>query len=164
MAVELLSYFYGDARTLTYTAYTFGRGFADAHRRFAQAFLALPAVRGNVILGTDSNAKVRTYNTTNGTYIGIALKAYTNNSALSIQIPGAWNSKMDSYKFGDQYGDPDSNSGKQPAIQPDLRADGAERLSGEIGSVRGGAVAHRFAVIDRKFSDRDRQSIFRTLC
>ena len=94
MAVELLSYFYGDARTLTYTAYTFGRGFADAHRRFAQAFLALPAVRGNVILGTDSNTKVRTYNTTNGTYIGIASKAYTNNSALSIQIPGAWNSKM----------------------------------------------------------------------
>ena len=30
MAMELLSYYYGDVRTLTYTAYTYGRGFAAA--------------------------------------------------------------------------------------------------------------------------------------
>jgi len=32
MALELLGYYHADARTLTYTAYTYGRGFADAHR------------------------------------------------------------------------------------------------------------------------------------
>ena len=63
MALELLAYFHGDARTLTYTAYTFGRGFADAHRRFAQAFLALPAVEGKVVEGTDPDVRVRLYPT-----------------------------------------------------------------------------------------------------
>jgi hypothetical protein len=76
MAMELLAYFTGDVRTLTYTSYTYGRGFAGAHRRFAQAFLALPAVEGTVITGTDKEVKIRIYPTKNGTYVGVANKAY----------------------------------------------------------------------------------------
>lgn len=90
MALELLSYYHGDARTLTYTAYTFGRGFADAHRRFAQAFRALPAVQGSVVADTPADTKVRTYPTANGTYVGVAYKGLVP-SSLEIDLPGAWN-------------------------------------------------------------------------
>ena len=80
MALEVLAYFHGDAKTLTYTVYTYGRGFADAHRRFAQAFLALPAVAGTVVsdaLATaDANIRVRRYETANGAYLGVASKDY----------------------------------------------------------------------------------------
>jgi fibronectin type 3 domain-containing protein len=91
MAMELLGYYHGDARTLTYTVYTYGRGFADAHRRFAQAFRALPAVPGTVVEGTPTDTKVRTYPTANGTYVGIAYKGYAA-TALTIDLPGTWNS------------------------------------------------------------------------
>ena len=74
MALELLAYFHGDARTLTYTVYTYGRGFADAHRRFAQAFLALPATKGTVINQDDADLKIREYSSANGTYVGVAYK------------------------------------------------------------------------------------------
>ena len=87
MALELLSYFNGDARTLNYTVYTYGRGFADAHRRFAQAFLALPAVPGNVVDQADADVKVRTYPTANGTYVGVAFKGYAP-KPLTIKVPG----------------------------------------------------------------------------
>lgn len=93
MAFELLSYFHGDARTLTYTAYTYGRGFADAHRRFAQAFLALPAVDGRVLEGTEKDLKIRLYQTPKGTYVGIAYKGYANKK-LSIRLPDIWKSKV----------------------------------------------------------------------
>jgi len=86
MAIELLSWFNSDARTLTYTVYTYGRGFADAHRRFAQAFLALPAIEGTVIEGTDKDLKIRVYSSKNGTYIGVASKAYTAKN-ISIRLP-----------------------------------------------------------------------------
>ena len=88
MAMELLSYYYGDARTLTYTAYTYGRGFADAHRRFAQAFRALPAVPGTLVAGSPANTAVRTYATANGTYVGVAYKGYTG-STFTVTVPGA---------------------------------------------------------------------------
>jgi hypothetical protein len=94
MAMELLSYYYGDARTLTYTAYTYGRGFADAHRRFAQAFRALPAIRGSVLPDMPSDVAVRLYQTgQNGTYIGIAYKGYAN-QILKLEIPGSWTRGM----------------------------------------------------------------------
>jgi hypothetical protein len=93
MALELLSYYYGDARTLTYTSYTYGRGFADAHRRFAKAFLALPAVPGTLVTNTPQNVAAREYSTTNGIYIGIAYKGYTSNS-LTINLPGTWNTNV----------------------------------------------------------------------
>jgi hypothetical protein len=89
MAVELLAYYHGDARTMNYTVYTYGRGFADAHRRFAQAFLALPAVPGNVVAGTQTDVKARVYPTANGTYVGIAYKGYTA-TTVTVDVPGTW--------------------------------------------------------------------------
>jgi len=87
MALELLAYFHGDARTLTYTPYTFGRGFADAHRRFAQAFLALPATEGKVLEGTEKDLKVRLYPSEKGTYVGVAYKGYEG-ARLTLKFPG----------------------------------------------------------------------------
>ena len=89
-ALELLAYFHGDARTLNYTVYTYGRGFADAHRRFAQAFLALPAIPGTFVDQGDPNLKVRTYPSTNGTYVGVAYKGYQS-STLTLKLPDAKN-------------------------------------------------------------------------
>jgi hypothetical protein len=87
MALELLSYFHGDARTLNYTVYTYGRGFADAHRRFAQAFLALPAIPGTVADQGDADLKVRTYPSANGTYVGVAFKGYAARK-FTVKLPG----------------------------------------------------------------------------
>lgn len=92
MALELLAYFHGDARTLNYTVYTYGRGFADAHRRFAQAFLALPAIPGKVIENPNPDVKIRTYETKNGTYMGVAHKGYKP-AIIAVSIPGNWTGK-----------------------------------------------------------------------
>lgn len=86
MALELLDYFHADARTLTFTAYTYGRGFANAHRRFAQAFLALPAITGIVIDSSDVDVKVRAYKTGTETYIGVVNKAYASKT-ITVKIP-----------------------------------------------------------------------------
>jgi len=86
MALELLAYFNGDARTLNYTPYTYGRGFADAHRRFAQAFLALPAIPATVVDQGNPDLKVRLYPSSNGTYVGVAYKGYAPEK-LTIKIP-----------------------------------------------------------------------------
>jgi hypothetical protein len=86
MALELLAYFHGDARTLTYTSYIYGRGFADAHRRFAQAFLALPAIPGTVVDQGDQDVKVRTYSSANGTYVGVAHKGFSGKT-LTVKLP-----------------------------------------------------------------------------
>ncbi len=87
MALELLAYFHGDARTLNYTVYTYGRGFADAHRRFAQAFLALPATKGAVVEQGDADVKVRTYPSANCTYVGVAYKGYAGKK-FTVKISG----------------------------------------------------------------------------
>ncbi len=89
MAMELLSYYHADARTLTYTVYTYGRGFADAHRRFAQAFRALPAISGSVVPGTPADTKVRVYKSGTSNYVGIAYKGYSS-ASLTVDIPGSW--------------------------------------------------------------------------
>jgi hypothetical protein len=98
MEAELLGYFYGDARTLTYTAYTYGRGFADAHRRFAQAFRALPAsgtgVTTTVVTGTPTNIMERTYATSNGVYVGLANNALTGSTAMTVVVPGQAGKKV----------------------------------------------------------------------
>jgi hypothetical protein len=86
MALELLAYFHGDARSLTYTPYTYGRGFANAHRRFAQAFLSLPAIKSTMINGTDNDVKIRVYPSKNGVYVGVASKAYSSKT-ISVKIP-----------------------------------------------------------------------------
>jgi hypothetical protein len=86
MALELLPYFHGDARTLNWTVYTYGRGFADAHRRFAQAFLAIPAIPGTVVDQGDADLKVRTYASDKGTYVGVAYKGYAGKK-FTVKIP-----------------------------------------------------------------------------
>ena len=87
MALELLAWFHGDARTLNYTVYTYGRGFADAHRRFAQAFLALPAIPGTVVDQGDADVKVRVYPSPNGTYVGVAYKGFVPKT-ITVKLPG----------------------------------------------------------------------------
>ena len=93
MALELLPYFHGDARTLNYTVYTYGRGFADAHRRFAQAFLALPAIPGTVADQGDKELKVRLYPSANGTYVGVAYKGYTGKK-FTVTVPAKAGAKL----------------------------------------------------------------------
>ena len=94
MAVELLAYYYGDVRTLTYTAYTYGRGFADAHRRFAQAFRSLPAIPGQLLPGSPDDVAARIYRTpSEGTYLGLAYKGYLPRSFV-IDVPGRWLPRM----------------------------------------------------------------------
>jgi len=89
MAFELWAWFYGDANVLTFTSYTYGRGFADAHRRFAQAYLALPAIKGTDVDIGNPDIKVRTYDTKNGIYLGVGHKGYKS-TELAITIPGTW--------------------------------------------------------------------------
>ena len=86
MAFELMQYFHSDARTLTYTVYTYGRGFANAHRRFAQAFLSLPATRGVVVENPDADVKIRVYNAENESYIGVASKSYEDKE-ITVKLP-----------------------------------------------------------------------------
>ena len=93
MALELLSYFHGDARTLNYTVYTYGRGFADAHRRFAQAFLALPALPATVVDQGDPEVKLRTYASANGLYVGVAYRGYTGKK-LNLKVPAPADAKI----------------------------------------------------------------------
>ncbi len=93
MALELLAWFHGDARTLSYTPYTYARGFADAHRRFAQAFLALPAIKGTVVDQGDKDLKVRTYPSVNGTYVGVAYKGYSAKK-FTVKVPARAGAKI----------------------------------------------------------------------
>ena len=100
MALELLPYFHGDARTLNYTVYTYGRGFADAHRRFAQAFLALPAIPGTVVDQGDEDLKVRAYPSKNGTYVGVAYKGYAGKK-ITIKLLATVGSKITNLVTGE---------------------------------------------------------------
>lgn len=85
MAMEVLAWYHGDAFTLTLTTYTPGRGFADAHRRFAQAFLALPATAGTPLPGMPANIVARVYASAGvNKYLGVANIAMT---AQSVSIP-----------------------------------------------------------------------------
>ncbi len=78
MAEEILACFHVDPNVITWTTYTYGRGFADVHRRFAQAFLALPDMRGKIVSDAtapvDDDVRVRTYDTKNGVYVGVVSK------------------------------------------------------------------------------------------
>ncbi len=76
MAEEVLASFHADPQVFTSTTYTFGRAFADVHRRFAQAFRALPAVPGTVLAGACVNpeVRVRSYPGQGCTYIGVVHK------------------------------------------------------------------------------------------
>ncbi|OGV37478.1 MAG: hypothetical protein A2X48_19180 [Lentisphaerae bacterium GWF2_49_21] len=89
MAEEVLCCFHGDPDVITCTTYTYGRGFIDAHRRFAQAFLALPATKGTVVKNENPDVKVRTYPSRNGTYVGVVYKGYRP-AKFAVSIPGDW--------------------------------------------------------------------------
>jgi hypothetical protein len=89
MSVEVQAWAYGDANFLTWTSYTYGRGFADYHRAFAQAYLALPNIAGTLVGGMPSNVTVRTYVSGTSTYVGIAYTGLTP-TTLSLSIPGSW--------------------------------------------------------------------------
>jgi hypothetical protein len=89
MALEVQAWAYSNVNTLTWTSYTFGRGFSDYHRAFAQAFIAIPDIPATTIGGMPSNVTVRTYPSTDKTYIGVANTALTSQS-LSLSIPGSW--------------------------------------------------------------------------
>ncbi len=89
MALEVMSWAFSDVNTLTYTSYTFGRGFADFHRAFAQAFLALPNIPSSTPGGMPANITVRTYVSGSNTYIGVANTA-TVAQNVSINVPGSW--------------------------------------------------------------------------
>ena len=80
MANEVLMVFSADPDTISYTVYTYGRGFAASHRRFAQAFLALPAAKGeevaDALAEADPDVKVRRYDTGNGVYVAVVNRAF----------------------------------------------------------------------------------------
>lgn len=90
MAEEVLSMFHGDPNVITWTPYTIGRSFITEHRRFAQAFLALPDMRGKVLSDalTEQNedVKVRLYETENGDYAGIVHRGWKA-AQLEVRLP-----------------------------------------------------------------------------
>ncbi|MFA7345264.1 MAG: beta galactosidase jelly roll domain-containing protein [Terrimicrobiaceae bacterium] len=100
MALELLAWFHGDARTLSYTPYTYARGFADAHRRFAQAFLAIPAIPGTIVDQGDEDVKVRTYLSPNGTYVGVAYKGFVGKK-FTVKVPVEAGAKVTNLMTGE---------------------------------------------------------------
>ncbi|MGD0090059.1 MAG: hypothetical protein ABSE73_09075 [Planctomycetota bacterium] len=93
MAEEVLASFHGDPNVITCTTYTCGRGFINSHRRFAQAFLALPSLRGTVVpdalVAPDPDVRVRTYTAPRGLYVGVVSRAVLAKE-LTLRIPGKW--------------------------------------------------------------------------
>jgi hypothetical protein len=89
MALEVQSWAYGDANLLSWTPYTYGRGFADYHRYFAAAFLALPNISGTTLGGMPANTTVRTYTSGSTTYVGVAYTGLSS-ATLNLTIPGPW--------------------------------------------------------------------------
>ncbi len=87
MAEEVLSFFHGDPNVITWTPYTIGRCFATEHRRFAQAFLALPDVPGTVVPQASADLKVRTYQTPKALYVSVAHKGWKA-AKFNIVLPG----------------------------------------------------------------------------
>ncbi|MBN8524858.1 MAG: hypothetical protein J0M02_05955 [Planctomycetes bacterium] len=92
MAEEVLASFHADPHIFTLTTYTFGRAFVDVHRRFAQAFRALPAVPGTVRpeACADPAVRVRTYPGTDCAYVGIVhVGTAATRVALRLPFPAA---------------------------------------------------------------------------
>lgn len=92
MAEEVLSFFHGDPNVITWTPYTIGRSFVTEHRRFAQAFLALPDMRGEVVANAVAgkavaDVRVRTYKTGDGrTFVSVAHRGYAP-ASFAVSIP-----------------------------------------------------------------------------
>lgn len=89
MADEVQSFFHGDPVAFTCTTYTYGRGWAEQHRRFAQAFLALPAIPGTVVPQAEGGdrVRVRTYDVGDRRYVSVASRSLRPEK-LEIVVPG----------------------------------------------------------------------------
>ncbi len=93
MAEEVLSFFHGDPNVITWTPYTIGRSFIAEHRRFAQAYLSLPAATGKVVEGAVSgpagrDVRVRTYPVGRDvTYVSVAHRGYAP-ATFTVALPG----------------------------------------------------------------------------
>lgn len=96
MAEQTLAMFHGDPWILTETTYTYGQGFADQYRRFAQAFLSLPATRGEILekpTGQDEpELRVRRFKDGKGFRLGIVHKGYKA-ADYTLSLPGSWPEK-----------------------------------------------------------------------
>jgi hypothetical protein len=93
MAEQTLAVFHGDPWILTETAYTYGWGFADQYRRFAKAFLSLPATPGEILEKPTTDAqpdlRVRRYPDGAGARLGIVHKGYQS-ADYTLSLPGPW--------------------------------------------------------------------------
>lgn len=87
MAEQVLTVFHGDPWILTETTYTYGQGFADAHRRFAQAYLGLPAIPGRVVQESE-NLRVRLHQGKKKAYLSVVHRGMEP-GVLEIRIPVA---------------------------------------------------------------------------
>lgn len=90
MADEIQAFFHGDPVAFACTTYTYGRGWAWEHRRFAQAFLALPAVAGTIVPQTVAaqDIRVRTYDAAGRRYISAVNRGVSVQEA-DISVPGS---------------------------------------------------------------------------
>lgn len=124
MAEEVLCCFHGDPNVITCTTYTYGRGFADTHRRFAQAFLALPSLQGKELADTASPAssdlKIRRYDAKSGLYLGIVHKGYAS-AEFSMSIPGDWKGAVKLYDFAEGCEIPAKMEGGKLTFQVKMR-------------------------------------------
>lgn len=96
LAEQTLALFHGDPWILTETTYTYGLGFADQYRRFAQAYLALPATPGEVLdkptVNNEADLRVRRYKDGKGYRLGIVHKGYQP-ADYQLSLPGSWPEK-----------------------------------------------------------------------
>ena len=86
MAEHVLACFHADPVAFTETTYTYGIGFVNQYRRFAQAFLALPAVEGRVLPQKNENVRVRLYADGAEARLGIVNKAFTP-QVVTVSVP-----------------------------------------------------------------------------
>lgn len=93
MATEVLSFFHGDPNVITWTPYTIGRSFITEHRRFAQAFLALPDMRGRIEADAvpaehAGHVRVRTYPIEDGrVYVSVVHRGFQT-LPTRVTLPG----------------------------------------------------------------------------
>lgn len=89
MAEQVCAVFHGDPWIITETTYTYGQGFLNTHRRFAQAYLSLPAIKGTVVKYDNPDVKIRIYPSNNGTYVGVVHKGMQP-AKFAVSFPGTW--------------------------------------------------------------------------
>jgi hypothetical protein len=94
MAEHVLACFHADPVAFTETTYTYGIGFVNQYRRFAQAYLALPAAEGKIMAQANENVRIRIYTDGSATRLGIVNKAFTPQSA-TFSLPAGSTALVD---------------------------------------------------------------------